>query len=70
MRGPTLGGWITDNWSWRWNFYINLPVATLAAILVYLFVHDLEYMRKARTAARRIDNLAFVYLFSDSARCR
>ena len=24
--GPTLGGWITDNWSWRWNFYINVPI--------------------------------------------
>jgi len=27
--GPTLGGWITDNWSWRWVFYINVPVAPL-----------------------------------------
>jgi DHA2 family multidrug resistance protein len=62
MLGPTLGGWITENWTWRWNFYINLPVGTLAAILVYLFVHDPDYMRKARTAVRRIDYLAFVYL--------
>ena len=29
--GPTLGGWITDNWSWRWNFYINVPIGALAA---------------------------------------
>ena len=33
--GPTLGGWITDNYSWRWIFYINLPVGILALILIY-----------------------------------
>lgn len=55
MIGPTLGGWITDNWNWRWNFYINLPIGTTAAILVYLFVQDPEFMRKARGQARRID---------------
>jgi DHA2 family multidrug resistance protein len=55
MIGPTLGGWITDNWNWRWNFYINLPIGTIAAILVYLFVHDPEFMRQARGQARRID---------------
>src|SRR6202043_2076472 len=32
MLGPTLGGWITDNWNWRWNFYINLPIGIFAAI--------------------------------------
>ncbi len=55
MVGPTLGGWITDNWNWRWNFYINLPIGITAAILVYLFVHDPEFMRTARRRARRID---------------
>ena len=34
MLGPTLGGWITYNWSWRWNFYINLPIGIFAAIMV------------------------------------
>ena len=29
--GPTLGGWITDNYDWRWIFYINVPVGTLAS---------------------------------------
>jgi DHA2 family multidrug resistance protein len=62
MLGPTLGGWITDNWNWRWNFYNNLPIGTLAAILVYIFVHDPDFMRKARSMARRIDYIGVAYL--------
>src|SRR6202158_6359706 len=31
IMGPTFGGWITDNWNWRWNFYINLPIGGIAA---------------------------------------
>jgi MFS transporter, DHA2 family, multidrug resistance protein len=38
--GPTLGGWITDNYSWRWIFYINVPVGALALALVYRLVED------------------------------
>src|ERR1700732_3600667 len=38
--GPTVGGWITDNWSWRWNFYINVPVGIVASLMVWAFVHD------------------------------
>ena len=55
MLGPTLGGWITYNWNWRWNFYINLPIGIMALIMVYIFVQDPDYMRKARTTARRVD---------------
>jgi DHA2 family multidrug resistance protein len=62
MLGPTLGGWITDNWNWRWNFYINLPTGTIAAIMVYAFVDDPEYLRKAQSGARRVDYLGIVYL--------
>jgi len=62
MLGPTLGGWITDNWNWRWNFYINLPIGMLATIMVIIFVHDPEYMRTARAKARRIDYVGIVYL--------
>ncbi len=43
VLGPTLGGWITDNWSWRWNFYINIPIGIIAAVMVYIFVHDPEF---------------------------
>src|SRR6266576_6060288 len=38
--GPTLGGWITDSYSWRWIFYINIPVGILALALVYSLVED------------------------------
>ena len=40
VLGPTLGGWIVDNWSWRWIFYINLPIGVLAFLLGGLFIHD------------------------------
>src|SRR5262249_50945165 len=53
--GPTVGGWITDNWSWRWNFYINVPVGILAVIMVSAFVHDPPYLRKARIQGGRFD---------------
>src|SRR4051812_32180229 len=38
--GPTLGGWITDNYTWNWCFFINVPVAVLATFLVTTFLHD------------------------------
>ncbi|MGA8660041.1 MAG: DHA2 family efflux MFS transporter permease subunit [Chthoniobacterales bacterium] len=46
--GPTLGGWITDEYSWRWIFYINLPVGALAFFLCWLMVRDPEYLRNQR----------------------
>ncbi|MGP8259266.1 MAG: DHA2 family efflux MFS transporter permease subunit [Acidobacteriaceae bacterium] len=55
--GPTLGGWITDSYSWRWIFYINLPVGLLALIMVNLFIEDPPYLRKAFRGA--IDYLGF-----------
>ena len=45
--GPTLGGWITDSYSWRWIFYINLPVGLLALFMANLFVEDPPYLRHA-----------------------
>src|SRR5229473_1621652 len=38
--GPTLGGWLTDNYVWRWIFYINVPVGALAVLLVYQLLQD------------------------------
>jgi MFS transporter, DHA2 family, multidrug resistance protein len=61
MLGPTVGGWITTNWSWRWNFYINVPAGAIAALLVFLFVHDPPYLRERRGRGR-IDYLGIVYV--------
>jgi len=46
ILGPVLGGWITDNWTWRWIFYVNLPAGILAAALAFLFIHDPPYVRR------------------------
>jgi DHA2 family multidrug resistance protein len=45
--GPTLGGWITDNFSWPWIFYINLPIGLLGILMVLRFVHEPEDVRAA-----------------------
>ncbi|HEX7618275.1 MAG TPA: DHA2 family efflux MFS transporter permease subunit [Verrucomicrobiae bacterium] len=55
--GPTLGGWITDNYSWRWIFYINLPVGLLAMFLAEWLVEDPPYIRRNVKAA--IDFVGF-----------
>ncbi len=52
--GPTLGGWITDNYTWRWIFLMNLPVGILALILVYQLVEDPPYLTKARALGKRV----------------
>ncbi len=53
MVGPTLGGYITDEYSWRWIFYINLPVGALAFFLCWLMVQDPEYLREHRKELRK-----------------
>src|SRR5712671_4695609 len=55
--GPTLGGWITDNYSWRWIFYINIPIGILAVFMANMFVEDPPYIRDQRPG--RIDYLGF-----------
>ena len=55
--GPTLGGWITDNYSWRWIFYINIPIGILAVFLSNTFVEDPPYIREQRPG--RIDYIGF-----------
>ncbi len=52
VLGPTLGGYITDEYSWRWIFYINLPVGVLAFLGCYLTVQDPEYLTQQRTEAK------------------
>jgi MFS transporter, DHA2 family, multidrug resistance protein len=48
--GPTLGGWIVDNWSWPWIFFINIPVGLLGIYMTNLFVHEPEDIREANRA--------------------
>ena len=55
--GPTLGGWLTDQFSWRWTFFINLPVGILAVFLMLLVVEDPPYIRASRPG--RIDGIGF-----------
>ena len=51
--GPTLGGWITDDYSWRWVFYINVPIGLLAFAACYAVVHDPDYLTAQRAEQRR-----------------
>jgi DHA2 family multidrug resistance protein len=53
--GPTLGGWITDNYSWRWIFFINIPVGILALMLVEQLVEDPAYLRRLARKFIKID---------------
>lgn len=53
ILGPTIGGWLTYNYSWRWVFYINLPIGILAAVLTHAFLEDPPYLK--RVSAANID---------------
>ncbi|HLV96537.1 MAG TPA: DHA2 family efflux MFS transporter permease subunit [Candidatus Acidoferrales bacterium] len=53
--GPTLGGWITDNYTWRWIFFINLPVGILTLFLVYRLVEDPPWIKRAKGAGLKFD---------------
>ncbi|MBV9008259.1 MAG: DHA2 family efflux MFS transporter permease subunit [Verrucomicrobia bacterium] len=57
ILGPTLGGWITDNYSWRWIFYINLPIGALAALMANGVVEDPPYLKRISVA--NIDYIGF-----------
>ncbi|HEY6969389.1 MAG TPA: DHA2 family efflux MFS transporter permease subunit [Candidatus Angelobacter sp.] len=46
MLGPVLGGWITDSYSWRWLFYINLPIGLIAVVMISMFIFDPPYIRR------------------------
>jgi DHA2 family multidrug resistance protein len=58
ILGPTLGGWLTDSYSWRWVFYVNLPLGVLCALGIFLFLGR----RADRPLARRLDWLGFASL--------
>src|SRR5829696_7836353 len=46
MLGPVLGGWLTDNYSWRWVFYVNIPVGIASIIMTKMFIFDPPYIRR------------------------
>ena len=58
--GPVLGGWITDNWSWPWIFYINIPFGCLAVILSKKLLYDPPYARRQKGV--KIDSVGFLTL--------
>jgi MFS transporter, DHA2 family, multidrug resistance protein len=60
--GPTLGGFLTDNYSWRWIFYINLPVGILTLFLVMRIVEDPPYLARNKSAGVRIDYIGISLL--------
>jgi DHA2 family multidrug resistance protein len=51
--GPTLGGWITDSYSWRWVFYVNVPVGLLAFAACYFLLRDPDYLTEQREALKK-----------------
>ncbi|WP_263382746.1 DHA2 family efflux MFS transporter permease subunit [Granulicella arctica] len=53
--GPTIGGWITDNYSWRWIFYINIPVGILALVLTQRLVQDPPWIKADRKNLFKLD---------------
>jgi DHA2 family multidrug resistance protein len=60
--GPTLGGWITFNYSWRWIFFINLPVGLITWFLVRRFVEDPPYLQRLRGAGVKLDYVGIALL--------
>ena len=58
--GPVLGGWITDNWTWPWIFYINIPFGCVAALLSQKLIEDPPYAKKQKNV--KIDGKGFFYL--------
>jgi DHA2 family multidrug resistance protein len=57
VLGPTLGGWLTDTYSWRWAFYINIPFGIVALIMISRFIKDPPYIEHAK--AGKLDFIGF-----------
>ena len=57
VLGPTLGGWLTDTYSWRYAFYINIPIGILALFMINRFIFDPPYIKNAKASA--FDSIGF-----------
>ena len=57
--GPLLGGWITDNWSWHWIFYINIPIGFISILMALFFIVDPPYMERLKM---KIDHWGLLFL--------
>jgi DHA2 family multidrug resistance protein len=55
--GPTIGGWITDNYTWRWIFFLNIPVGILSMVLTHRIVEDPPYLAKVRKKLGSVDGI-------------
>ena len=55
--GPTVGGWITDNYTWRWIFFLNIPVGILSLILTSRIVEDPPYLKRVKAKLGSIDGV-------------
>ncbi len=55
--GPTVGGWITDNYSWRWIFFLNIPVGIISMLLTSRIVEDPPYLKRVRKKLGSIDGI-------------
>ena len=60
--GPTLGGYVTDNFTWRWIFYLNLPVGLFSLLMMNAFVHDPHYIRKRNGGSIDLWGIGFLAL--------
>ncbi len=60
VLGPTLGGWLTDSYSWRWAFYINIPVGIFAVLMISRYVEDPEYVKEAKPGKLDFIGLGFL----------
>jgi MFS transporter, DHA2 family, multidrug resistance protein len=57
--GPTLGGWITDNFSWHWIFFINIPVGILSLVMTSSLIHDPPYLVRRALSSIHLDYVGF-----------
>ncbi|MBF0482153.1 MAG: DHA2 family efflux MFS transporter permease subunit [Desulfovibrionaceae bacterium] len=60
--GPVVGGWLTDNYSWRWMFFINLPIGVLALFMCQTFIEDPPYLAAAREKIGAVDYVGFGFM--------